>query len=121
MIKLNRYLKELGIDKNDFFINPGDTKDVRYIPDEDTGIPESYTWAMDGALARIIYTYLRTFKDTKRCAYPANLTPEKWESILDEMISGFASIIKEEESHRARKRQRKALILFKNHFFNLSW
>ena len=121
MIKLNRDLRELGIDEKNFYFSKGENNDIRYIPDEDTGIPPSHTWAMDGALAMIIYTYLRTFKDTKRCAYPARLTPEKWESILDEMIRGFASMIKEEESHNARKRQRKALMLFKNYFYDLGW
>ena len=31
------------------------------------------------------------------------------------------SMIKEEESHNARKRQRKALMLFKNYFYDLGW
>lgn len=118
MIKLNRYLRELGVKENNFYFRHDDE---RYTPDEDTGIPESYTWAMDGALAMIIYTYLRQFKDTKRVAYPAYLTSEKWEQILDDMIKGFGSIIKGEDSHNARKRQRKALSLFKKHFFDLSW
>ena len=30
-------------------------------------------------------------------------------------------MIKEEESHNARKRQRKALMLFKNYFYDLGW
>ena len=118
MIKLNRYLRKLGVDEKNFYFRRDDD---RYIPDEDTGIPNSHTWSMDGALAMIIYTYLRTFKDTKRCAYPARLTEEKWESILDEMIKGFASMIKEEESHNAFKRQKRALALFKTYFYDLGW
>ena len=101
MIKLNRYLRELGVDEKNFYFR--------------------HTWSMDGVLAMIIYTYLRTFKDTKRCAYPARLTEEKWESILDEMIKGFASMIKEEESHNAFKRQKRALALFKTYFYDLGW
>lgn len=121
MIKLNRYLRELGIDEKNFYFSKGENNDPRYVPDEDTGIPQSHTWAMDGALTMVIYTYLKTFKDTNRQAYPARLTPEKWESILDEMIKGFASMIKEETSHKAMKRQRKALALFKNYFYDLGW
>lgn len=120
MIKLNKYLKELGIDEKNYYIRT-DYKNPKYIPNDDTEIPESYTYSMDGALAMIIYTYLRKYKDTKRFAYPGNLTSEKWESILDEMIKGFASMIKEEESKRALKRQRRALALFKTYFFQLGW
>lgn len=119
-IKLNRYLRELGIDESNFYIKQM-KGDERYIPDPDTGIPQSYTWEMSGALAMIIYTYLRQFKDTNRCAYPYGLTQEKWDEILDKMIKGFASIIKEEESHNARKRQKRALSLFKEYFFALWW
>jgi hypothetical protein len=37
------------------------------------------------------------------------------------MIKGFASIIKDEESKNARKRQRRALDLFRKYFFCLGW
>ena len=40
---------------------------------------------------------------------------------LDKMIKGFASIIKDEESKNARKRQRRALDLFRKYFFCLGW
>lgn len=121
MIKLNRYLRELGVDEKNFYFSKGENNDERYIPDEDTGIPQSHTYDMRGALAMIIYTYLRTFKDTKRYGYPARLTEEKWEEILDDMIKGFASIIKDEESHKALKRQKRALTLFKTYFYDLWW
>jgi len=37
------------------------------------------------------------------------------------MIKGFASMIKEEESHNAFKRQKRALALFKTYFYDLGW
>lgn len=118
MITLNKYLRELGINEDNFYFKK---EDDRYIPNDDTGIPESHTWEMDGALAMIIYSYLMKYKEIDPPAYPAIYTEEKWRGIIDEMIKGFASIIKNETSKRARKRQRKALALFKNNFFNLWW
>lgn len=118
MIKLNRYLRDLGIDEKNFYFRHDDE---RYTPDEDTGIPNSHTWEMSGVLAMIIYTYLMQYKETSRCSYPAFLTEEKWEEILDTMIKGFASIIKDEESKNSRKRQRRALDLFRKYFFCLGW
>lgn len=118
MITLNKYLRELGIDENNFYFRK---EDDRYICHDDTEIPESHTWEMDGALAMIIYSYLRKFKDVKPCAYPCQYTREQWNKIIDDMIKGFASIIKNETSKNARKRQTKALRLFKNNFFNLWW
>lgn len=116
MIKLNRYLRDLGIDEKNFYFS---RDDKRYIPDEDTGIPDSHLWDMSGALAMIIYTYLMRYKEYKRMGYPAFTTEDKWESILDDMIKGFASIIKGEESKRAFKKQKRALALFKTYFFSL--
>lgn len=119
MIKLNRYLRDLGIDEQHYpFPEYKDKYDSRYIPD-DTGMSEAETWDMRFVLAMIIYSYLMKFKETKRMGYPANLTPEKWEEILDDMIKGFRSIVKGEDSKRAYKRQRKALTLFKNWFWDL--
>lgn len=117
MLKLNKYLRELGVDEKNFYFRCDDN---RYIPDEDTGIPQSHTWDMSGVLAMIIYTYLKEFKKFN-CAYPTNLTEDKWDKILDDMIEGFASIIKGQESNRARKKQRRALSLFKTWFFALWW
>ena len=116
---INKYLRDLGITEKDWPFKR-DFKDKRYIPD-DTGLAESDTWDMQKPLAMIIYTYLMQYKETSRCSYPAFLTEEKWEEILDTMIKGFASIIKDEESKNARKRQRRALDLFRKYFFCLGW
>ena len=118
MIKLNRYLRDLGIDEKNFYFRHDDE---RYTPDEDTGIPYSHTWEMSGVLAMIIYTYLMQFKETSRCSYPASLSPEKWEKILDDMIRGFAIIIKGVESKTQFKKAKRALALFKTYYFDLWW
>lgn len=121
MIKLNRYLRDLGIDEKNFYFRKCEGDD-RYKPDEDTGIPQTHTWEMSGVLAMIIYTYLMQYKETVNgCCHPAFLTKEKWEEILDKMIQGFASIIKDEESKNAIKKQKRALDLFRKYFYCLWW
>lgn len=116
---INKYLRDLGITEKDWPFKR-DFKDKRYIPD-DTGLAESDTWDMCSSLAMIIYTYLMKFKETDRCAYPALMTPKKWEKILDEMIEGFAIIIKGVESKRQLKKVKRALALFKTYYLNLWW
>lgn len=116
---VNKYLKELGVKEEDYPFEKLNT-DNRYIPD-DSFLSDSDTWDLRTGLEMVIYTYLRKFKDTKRISYPARMTEDKWEEILDDMIKGFASMIKGEESHRAWKRQKKALALFKTYFFDLWW
>ena len=118
MITFNKYLKELSVSENDFFFQH---VDERYYPDDDTGIPESHTWEMDKCLEMIIYTHLRKFKDCNQCCHPACVTEEKWNKILNDMIKGFASIIKNEISHNATKRKKRALSLFNQYFFCLWW
>ena len=46
------------------------------------------TWDMDHTLALIIHPMLVQLKETKH-GYPSNLTEERWNEILDEMIWAF--------------------------------
>ena len=48
------------------------------------------TWSMDVTLAHIIHPMLVQLKETKH-TYPSDLTEEKWDSILDDMIFSFKS------------------------------
>ena len=116
---INKYLKDLGVTEKNWPFSR-DFKDKRYIPD-DTGLAESDTWDMQISLAMIIYTYLMKFKETDRIAYPARLTPKEWEDILNEMIKGFAIIIKGVESKTQFKKAKRALALFKTYYFDLGW
>lgn len=120
MLTRNKYLRELGVKRNDWPFGR-DKRDPRNIPDDDTGICEADTYNMDVPLAMIIYTYLKKFKDTARGSYPACLTEEKWEEILNNMINGFAIIIKGIDSHTKRKKANRALKLFSRYFFALWW
>jgi len=46
------------------------------------------TWNMDHTLALIIHPMLIQLKKTKH-GYPAHLTEERWDEIMDEMIWAF--------------------------------
>ena len=61
-----------------------------YSPKQRTSIKiHNYdTWSMDDTLALIILPMLVQLKETKH-GYPANLTEQEWDDILDEMIWAF--------------------------------
>ena len=48
------------------------------------------TYNMDVTLAHIVYPMLVQLKETKH-THPSDLTEEKWDSILDDMIFSFKS------------------------------
>ncbi len=65
------------------------------------GFDETETWSLDYTIIKFIYPRLKFFREdnyggtpkhpTKLDAegFPRHLTPEEWESILDEMLEGF--------------------------------
>ena len=61
-----------------------------YSPKQRTSIKiHNYdTWSMDDTLALIILPMLVQLKETKH-GYPADLTEQEWDEILDEMIWAF--------------------------------
>lgn len=52
------------------------------------------TWSMDHTLAPIILPMLKQLKETSH-GYPGNLTEDKWNNILDEMIWAFEQKMKD--------------------------
>lgn len=120
VIKYNRYLEEIGVERDSF---PFKIEDDRYIEDPETHISSAETWSMDYVLNMVIYSYLRAFKDKgAKYGHPASLTHEKWIEILDEMIEGYKiAIIDDMPSHRKLKKMKKAKALFKKWFNHLWW
>lgn len=53
------------------------------------GWSDDQLWSLDYTLGNIIVKYLKLFKESKRQGYPANLTEEEFEKILDDMIEGI--------------------------------
>ena len=102
MLKLNKYLKEIGINKKSFPFNEKFDKKNEF--------KEAELWNLDYTLSMIIYSYLCEF----RKYYADGITPscfgsfveneyvcddndhEKWLEIVDSMIDGFKLCILEQ-------------------------
>ena len=61
------------------------------------GFSDEELWNLDWTLAEHILPRLKAFK-VYHGAYPPDLTPEKWNKKLSEMIWAFDSILHEEET-----------------------
>ena len=83
MIKYNRYLKTLGIRKDDFPFELYSPKDVRY-KDNDEGFSVAEFFNLNNTLDLIIYSYLCEFYEKySDYGYPARLKSSKqWKRIL---------------------------------------
>ena len=83
------------------------------------------TWDMDYTLSYIITPMLEQLKETKH-GYPSNLTLERWNEILDEMIwalrykrDRFTSVPNEETRNEDQARLNRAFKYFGQYYENL--
>jgi hypothetical protein len=60
------------------------------------------------------------FKE-KKDSYPSELTSEKWNEILDQMIEGFAYYLKDKYEYTNHEKIDNALELFAKWFHHLWW
>lgn len=125
MLQLNKYLKELGIDENYWLFRDKQLNDNRYKPDEDGFIPAEF-WNLDSTLAMYIYSHLCYFRDNCNVGHPGNMSEEKWNKILDDMITAFKLLIERDEtdyhSIESKNRQKKiryGLRLFIKYLYDL--
>ena len=125
MLQLNKYLKELGIDENYWLFRDKQLNDNRYKPDEDGFIPAEF-WNLDSTLAMYIYSHLCYFRDNCNVGHPGNMSEEKWNKILDDMITAFKLLIEKDEtdfhSIESKNRQKKiryGLRLFIKYLYDL--
>ena len=125
MLQLNKYLKELGIDENYWLFRDKQLNDNRYKPDEDGMIPAEF-WNLDSTLAMYIYSHLCYFRDNCNVGHPGNISEEKWNKILDDMIIAFKLLIEKDEtdyhSIESKNRQKKiryGLRLFIKYLYDL--
>ena len=125
MLQLNKYLKELGIDENYWLFRDKQLNDNRYKPDEDGFIPDEF-WNLDSTLAMYIYSHLCYFRDNCNIGHPGNMSEEKWNKILDDMITAFKLLIEKDEtdyhSIESKNRQKKiryGLRLFIKYLYDL--
>ena len=125
MLQLNKYLKELGIDENYWLFRDKQLNDNRYKPDED-GFVNAEFWNLDSTLAMYIYSHLCYFRDNCNVGHPGNMSEEKWNKILDDMITAFKLLIEKDEtdyqSIESKNRQKKiryGLRLFIKYLYDL--
>ena len=125
MLQLNKYLKELGTDENYWLFRDKQLNDNRYKPDEDGFIPAEF-WNLDSTLAMYIYSHLCYFRDNCNVGHPGNMSEEKWNKILDDMIIAFKLLIEKDEtdyhSIESKNRQKKiryGLRLFIKYLYDL--
>lgn len=96
MVKMNKYLRELGLKESDYpFTNV--EGDDRYIEDEE-GFRDCEFFSLDYSLSLYIYSQLCYFRENCLYGYPCGMTEEKWKSILDKMIEAFKLMIVEDQS-----------------------
>ena len=109
MLKLNKYLRELGIDEN-FYLFDEKMKqlDCRYKEDENGFVPAE-CWNLDTTFAMYIYSHLCYFRDNCNYVHPGNLSEEQWNNILNKMIEGFRLLITREENDIPSKTKEKKI------------
>lgn len=123
MLKLNKYLKEIGIDENFWFFKDAKTGDERFIPDEDGFVPAEF-WNLDGTFAMYIYSHLCYFKEHCNYGHSGNMTEKQWNKCLNDMITAFRLLVEEDKitdykSMKSKNKEKKinyGLRLFAKHF-----
>ena len=118
MLKLNKYLRELGIDENFYLFNEKEKQsDYRYKEDEDGFVPAE-CWNLDTTFTMYIYSHLCYFRDNCNYGHPGNLSEKQWNNILNKMINGFKLLITNETdvSKTRRKKIDYGLRLFAKYF-----
>jgi hypothetical protein len=53
------------------------------------GVSDSECWNLSNTITSFVLPRLKHFKKMQRYAHPADLTPEQWEEIIDELIWTF--------------------------------
>ena len=110
MIKLNKYLREIGIDA-----------DPRYLPDEE-GFVDAEFFSLDTSLSLYIYSHLCYFREYCLYGYSCYFSErykeragDKWKEILDKMIEAFKLLIIEDTSYKDNLgEKKKQYLLSKN-------
>ena len=90
------------------------------------GFDDTEMWSLDCTIAEFIAPRLKVFKEqaAEIGDHPVNITSEKWQEILSQMIEGFELYSDHfdwpsDDSNENWKKVYKALELFKSWFMNL--
>ena len=97
ILKLNRYLRELGIDENYWLFDKDNQYDPRYVPDEE-GFVDAEHFGLDTSLSLYIYSQLCYFRDyCTDYSTRIGLENEQWQGIVNSMIEAFKLMIVEDK------------------------
>lgn len=123
MIKLNKYLREIGIDEDYWLFKEQNSKnpDPRYLPDEE-GFVDAEFFSLDTSLSLYIYSHLCYFREYCLYGYSCYFSErykeragDKWKEILDKMIEAFKLLIIEDTSYKDNLgEKKKQYLLSKN-------
>ena len=115
--------KRIGIPNINFSTySEGDRREKEFLKQRlDRGFDESETWQLYQTISGFICPRLRAFKIVNQC-HPPEMTPEKWDEIIDKMIKSFELVNKSDFlSEQEADEIREGLNLFTEYFFALWW
>lgn len=84
------------------------------------GFDDTETWSFSASTARFMIPRLKRFKEINN-GFPPDLTPEKWDSIIQQMVDGFEEELLRYDDGFDRKKVDKGLRLFSKWFQHLWW
>lgn len=91
---------------------------------KERGFDDTELWNLDTSIAKFLVPRLKEFQK-QSMGYPINLTPDKWNKIMDIMIKGFEFYASEERydewSEENTKNVNDAFRYLKKYFVDLWW
>ena len=117
--------------KKPYYLNKKDKRYARHVKQlKKYGFSDSETWTLYSPIAQFILPRLIRFKEVN-VAFPGDLTFEKWNLIIDEMIFAFDWTLNYEDDKYDNitdkqikenwERCEKGMQLFSTHFMSLWW
>lgn len=112
--------------KEPLYIEKSDKKYDEYVNQiKKNGFSDTETWALDSVISEFILPRLKRFKEINN-GFPVDLTPEKWDEILDDMIFAFEwsnsrDDFKINHGSESYERYKKGIRLFAEYYLELWW
>lgn len=82
------------------------------------GFDDTECWNLDSTISQFIEPRLKVFKE-QTAEYPANLSKEEWDKVLNKMLDAFHYINNDPDNHTEEINE--GLDLFRKYFFDLWW
>lgn len=107
------------------YISKKDKRYKKYVNQlKKRGFSDTETWCLFSVVSEFVLPRLKRFREINN-GYPANLTEEKWNEIIDSMILAFELCIKDDNGdfmkNEDREKVEQGLKLFGEYFQHLWW